>query len=69
MVEDYRNKMDALHAHFNSSLRPKLDALKRQIVTVESRINDVSATRDLLLAEAVAEHQVHVDQVCPDQIH
>jgi len=63
MIEDYRTKMDALHMHFNSALRPKLEALKRQIVTVESRINDVSSARDLLLAEAVAEHQVHVDQV------
>lgn len=58
MLEEYRRKMDHLQRQFDAQLRPKLDELKRQVVTVEERIREVSETRDLLLSEAITEHQV-----------
>eukprot|EP00290_Baffinella_frigidus_P031995 CAMPEP_0180265390 /NCGR_PEP_ID=MMETSP0988-20121125/423_1 /TAXON_ID=697907 /ORGANISM="non described non described, Strain CCMP2293" /LENGTH=371 /DNA_ID=CAMNT_0022235865 /DNA_START=77 /DNA_END=1192 /DNA_ORIENTATION=- len=48
---------------FDAQLRPKLDELKRQVVTVEERIREVSETRDLLLSEAITEHQVMMEQI------
>ena len=42
MMEEYSHKMQMLQHDFDVMLRPKLDSLHRQVVTVEERIREVS---------------------------
>jgi hypothetical protein len=63
MMEEYRRKMDLLQRQFDAQLRPKLDELKQQVVTVEERVREVCETRDLLLSEAMSEHQMVLEQI------
>ena len=63
MMEEYSQKMQMLQHDFDVMLRPKLDALRRQVVTVEERIREVSLMKDQLLEEAVLDHHAFMEQI------
>jgi hypothetical protein len=63
MMDEYSHKMQMLQHDFDVMLRPKLDALRRQVVTVEERIREVSLTKDELLEEAVLDHRALLEQI------
>ena len=63
MMEEYSYKMQMLQHDFDVMLRPKLDALRRQVVTVEERIREVSLMKDELLEEAVLDHHALLEQI------
>ena len=63
MLEEYSHKMQMLQHDFDVMLRPKLDSLRRQIVTVEERIREVSLMKDELLEEALLDHRALVEQI------
>lgn len=63
MMEEYSTKMQMLQHDFDVMLRPKLDALRRQVVTVEERIREVSLAKDELLEEAILDHRALLEQI------
>ena len=63
MMEEYSHKMQMLQHDFDVMLRPKLDALRRQVVTVEERIREVSLMKDELLEEATLDHHAMMEQI------
>ena len=63
MMEEYSHKMQMLQHDFDVMLRPKLDSLRRQVVTVEERIREVSLMKDQLLEEAVLDHRALMEQI------